>query len=244
MKCILLAAGYATRLYPLTRDLSKSLLRVGGKTILEHILAKIDEVHEVDEIIIVTNSRFAESFKEFIVGYRGKKPVHVLDDGTADNEHRLGAVADMAFAIEHGNMVDDVLVLAGDNLFDFSLQDFVRFSEVVCADCITAYEESDRSALQRTGVAVLGPDGQVVSFEEKPREPKSHNAVPPFYVYKKDTLPLILAYVEAGDNVDAPGQFIQWLVEQKPVYAFEFLGRRYDIGSIESYEEAKRIFGP
>jgi glucose-1-phosphate thymidylyltransferase len=243
MKCVLLAAGYATRLYPITKDMPKSLLRVGGKTILEYILAKIDEVHEIDEIILVTNSRFSERFREFVVGYRGKKPICVLDDGSSDNEHRLGAVADLVFAIGRKNIDDDVLVLAGDNLFDFSLAGFVRFFEAVNADCITSHVELDTSALRKTGVAELNAEGRVLSFEEKPREPKSNHAVPPFYLYRKDTLPLIRTYVASGENVDAPGQFVRWLAAKKPVYAFEFSGRRYDIGSIESYEEVKKIFG-
>lgn len=242
MKCVLLAAGYATRLYPLTLDTPKSLLKVGSTTILERILAKVNEVSAIDEIVLVSNARFADQFRTFLHEQGTEKLVCVLDDGTSDNEHRRGAVADLAFAIAERRLDNDILVLAGDNLFDFSLADFVEFFLEKNADCITAYIEHDLDALRRTGVAQMGSDSRVLAFEEKPREPKSHFAVPPFYAYKRETLPLMQTYVDAGAPADAPGQFIEWLVARKPVYAFQFVGRRYDIGTLESYERAQRIF--
>jgi len=165
----------------ITKDMPKSLLRVGRKTILVYPLQKSTS-HEIDEIILVTNSRFSERFREFVVGYRGKKPICVLDDGSSDNEHRLGAVADLVFAIGRKNIDDDVLVLAGDNLFDFSLAGFVRFFEAVNADCITSHVELDTSALRKTGVAELNAEGRVLSFEEKPRYPNPTMRYPPFYL--------------------------------------------------------------
>ena len=180
MKCVILAAGYATRLYPLTENLPKSLLIVAGKTILEHILAKVEKVSEVDEVLLVSNAKFARQFTDFLSKYKGKKPISVLDDGTWDNEHRLGAVADLALAIERAKIDDDVMVLAGDNLFDFSLKDFVFFFHSVQANCITTHYEESSEALNRTGVAELNPKSQVLSFEEKPIKPRSNNAVPPF----------------------------------------------------------------
>lgn len=242
MKCVLLAAGYATRLYPLTINMPKSLLLVGDKTILEHILAKVEEVPDVDEVILVTNSKFAEQFKIFVTAHSGMKPIVVIDDGTEDNDHRLGAIADLSLAVECARINDDILVLAGDNLFNFTLKDFVTYFHSVRTNCITTYEEKSLEALRTTGVIELSADNRVLSFEEKPHEPKANNAVPPFYLYTRETLPLIKRFLEAGENADAPGQFVHWLVREKTVYAFRFTGRRYDIGSLVSYEEAKRVF--
>ncbi|MHB8129174.1 MAG: nucleotidyltransferase family protein [Mobilitalea sp.] len=242
MKCVILAAGYATRLYPLTENLPKSLLMVAGKTILEHILAKVEEVAEVDEVLLVSNAKFAEKFNAYISGYKGRKPISVLNDGTWDNEHRLGAIADLALAIEQAKIDDDVLVLAGDNLFDFSLKGFASFFHIVQADCITTHYEESLEALKRTGVAELNSNAQVLSFEEKPIKPRSNNAVPPFYIYTKKTIELIQQFLDIGENADAPGQFVAWLVKKKAIYAYHFKGKRYDIGSVANYQEAKRIF--
>ena len=242
MKCVILAAGYATRLYPLTENLPKSLLIVAGKTILEHILIKVEEVPEIDEVLLVSNAKFAGQFNAFLSVYKGKKPILVLDDTTWDNEHRVGAIADLALAIEQAKIDDDIMVLAGDNLFDFSLNDFAAFFHDVQADCITMYYEENLKALQKTGVAEINLDDQVLSFEEKPIKPRSNNAVPPFYIYTKFTINLVQQFLKTGQNADAPGQFVAWLAKEKPVYAYKFKGKRYDIGSLASYEEAKHIF--
>lgn len=242
MKCVILAAGYATRLYPLTENLPKSLLIVAGKTILEHILVKVEEVPEIDEVFLVSNAKFVRQFNAFLSGYKGKKPISVLDDGTWDNEHRLGAVVDLGLAIEQKKIDDDVLVLAGDNLFNFSLRDFIAYFHMVNTDCITSNFEESIKVLQKTGVAELDTSGRVLSFEEKPKIPRSHNAVPPFYIYTKATIKKVQRFLRSGKNFDAPGQFIAWLVNLQPIYAYIFCGKRYDIGSIASYEEAMDFF--
>ncbi|MFZ2782532.1 MAG: nucleotidyltransferase family protein [Rectinemataceae bacterium] len=243
MKCVILAAGYATRMYPITENKPKSLLPVGGKTILERLLEKTSQVKEIDETILVSNARFAEQFEAFIKEIGQDNRISIINDGTWDNETRLGAIGDMELAIRQNNITEDLMVLAGDNLFDFSLVDFAAFFHSVNADCITAHREERLGALKKTGVAGLDVQGKVLSFEEKPAQPKSDFAVPPFYLYKKETFPLICSYVEEGNNLDAPGQFIGWLVDKKPVYAFRFAGKRYDIGSLDSYREAQRLFG-
>lgn len=243
MKCILLAAGYATRLYPLTQHRPKSLLDVAGKPILEHILLKIEEVSEIDEVILVSNGKFYEPFREWAGRYTGNKKIVVLNDGTFDNEHRLGAVADIQYAIEHEQIRDDILVMAGDNLFDFSLFDFVAYYHRVQADCITVHELSDRTALQRTGVVTVNEENVVIHFEEKPREPQSNLAVPPFYIYRKETLPFFQQYLTEGHNPDAPGYFIPYLLTKKAVHAYSFIGKRYDVGTMESYLEVQKVYG-
>ncbi|HCX96368.1 MAG TPA: nucleotidyltransferase family protein [Spirochaetaceae bacterium] len=243
MKCVILAAGYATRMYPLTKDLPKSLLVVADKTILEHILMKVEEVPEIDEIILVSNARFADQFEAYIKGIRQDTRICMINDGTWDNETRMGAIGDMNLAIRQKNITEDLMVLAGDNLFDFSLMDFAAYFHSVNADCITTHWEERLDALKKTGVAELDAQGKVLSFEEKPAFPKSNFAVPPFYIYNKETLPFISTYIEEGNSPDAPGQFVGWLVNKRPVYAFRFTGKRHDIGSLDSYREARRLFG-
>jgi len=242
MKCLLLMAGYATRLYPLTKDKPKSLLPVGGKTILERLIDKTDQVPQINEIILVSNARFAEQFESYIKKIGQENRITIINDGTWNNEARLGAIGDMDLAIREREINEDLMVLAGDNLFDFSLADFVAFQANVNTDCITVHSEECLVSLQKTGVAELDEDGRVLSFEEKPVKPKSNFAVPPFYLYKKKTLPLIHSYIKEGNNTDSPGQFIRWLVNENPVYAFRFSGMRYDIGSLVSYQEAQRLF--
>ena len=242
MKCILLVAGYATRLYPLTKDKPKSLLDVAGKTILEHILDKIARISIVDEVILVSNDRFANQFTEWVNGYSSNIPISVLNDGTTSNETRLGAIADLQLAIENCSINDDILVMAGDNLFDFELTDFIDFFLSINADCITVNKLDDIEALRRTGVVVLVQNRKVMSFDEKPEEPKSNLSVPPFYIYRAETLPLIKQYLEEGNNPDAPGNLIPWLINYRDIYAYEFQGKRYDVGTIESYEEIKKLF--
>lgn len=242
MKAVILAAGYATRLYPLTKDKPKSLLKVAGKTILEHILLKVAKADVVDQVYIVTNARFFEQFQRWVENYPYPLKIMVLNDGTTDNDHRLGAIADLQLVIETRELDDDLLVLAGDNLFDFELSDFVAFYQKRPFDMITAHELTDMGQLKRTGVVTVNADSQATSFEEKPKEPKSNLAVPPFYIYRRDTLPLIQEYLAEGQNPDAPGNFIPWLLTRKPVYVYRFQGQRYDIGTLESYQEVCRIF--
>lgn len=242
MKCVVLVAGYATRLYPLTRDLPKALLTIGKKTILDRILDKVERVGEIDEVILVSNHRFYDQFAAYCAGRAGPA-YRVLDDGSTDNESRLGAVADLAFAVRECSLDEDLLVLAGDNLFDFELTDFVSRFHATGTDCISAHRLEDLAELRRTGVVELGADSRVLSFQEKPAEPKSTWAVPPFYLYRRDTLPLLTEYLDAGENPDAPGNFIPYLIKHRPVHAFVFEGARYDIGTLESYREAQAVFG-
>jgi glucose-1-phosphate thymidylyltransferase len=243
MKCILLAAGYATRLYPLTKDKPKSLLKIGNKTILEYILDKIKLVDEVDEIYLVTNDRFYKIFIDWTAAYNYNKNIKVINDGTTENGNRLGAIGDLQFVVEKMCINEDILVMAGDNLFDFDLRDFTAFYKKTNHDCITTHELNDIEELKTTGVIEMNPDGSVKSFEEKPAKPKTNLAVPPFYIYTRQTVPLIKQYLEEGQNPDAPGNFIPWLVTKKPVYAFKFEGARYDVGTHESYELVNKIFG-
>lgn len=242
MKAVVLAAGYATRLYPLTKDRPKPLLEVAGKTILDHIVEKMEKVEEINEVIIVTNHKFTTHFEEWAREAAYTKKLTVVNDGTMTNETRLGAIGDIQFVLEQLKLEDDLMILAGDNLFDFELNDFVSYFRKIGTDCITAYLEENDAQLKRAGIVELGDNDKVVSFEEKPAEPKSFYCVPAFYLYEKDTLPLFKQYLEEGNDPDAPGHFVPFLLEKKDVHVYLFEGKRYDIGTVESYEKVKEIF--
>lgn len=242
MKAIILAAGYATRLYPLTENRPKPLLGVGGKPILQYLLEKIEPLDLVDEVIIATNDRFYDQFVDWMAGFVYSKKIIVLNDGTTANENRLGAIADLCFALEERQLDEDLLVLAGDNLFDFALTDFVAYYQKVRADCITAHQLDDLEELRKTGVIETNGEGRVLSFAEKPMDPRSNLAVPPFYIYRRETIPLLKEYLQAGENPDTPGNFIPWLLKRKKVYAFLFEGARYDIGTPASYRRVNELF--
>lgn len=242
MKGLVLAAGYATRLYPLTKNQPKPLLEVASKSILDYIVEKMDRVEAIDEIIIVTNDKFTRHFEEWAEQAEYSKKFTVVNDGTTTNENRLGAIGDIQFVIDSLQIEDDLMVLAGDNLFDFELTDFANYFEEVETDIITAYAEKDEAQRKRAGIVELDENSRVLSFEEKPEEPKSHFAVPAFYLYKKETLAEFQNYLDEGYNADAPGHFIPYLIEKKPVHAFQFEGQRYDIGTVESYERVQAIF--
>lgn len=211
-------------------------------SILEHIIKKIEKVDAVNHIYIVTNDRFYGLFSEWLKEYYSMKKIEVLNDGTDLNDNRLGAIADMQFVIDKKNINEDILVMAGDNLFDFELTDFYAFYCRVKTDCLTTHEVHDANEMRRTGIVELDQNQKVISFEEKPQNPKSNFAVPPFYIYTEETLTLIKKYLEEGNNPDAPGNFIPWLIQHKNIYAFKFEGNRYDIGTIESYREAQKVF--
>lgn len=242
MKAIILAAGYATRLYPLTKNRPKPLLEIGGKPILQYLLEKIEPLDLVDEVIIATNDRFYDQFVDWMAGFVYSKKIIVLNDGTTANENRLGAIADLCFALEERQLDEDLLVLAGDNLFDFALTDFVAYYQKVRADCITAHQLDDLEELRKTGVIETNGEGRVLSFAEKPMDPRSNLAVPPFYIYRRETIPLLKEYLQAGENPDTPGNFIPWLLKRKKVYAFLFEGARYDIGTPASYRRVNELF--
>ena len=249
MKCIVLAAGYATRLYPLTENFPKPLLEVKRKSILDWLLEDVKSTGMVDEAIIVSNHKFYNIFKDWTDkadNLSGAMKLTLLDDGSTDNDNRLGAVKDIAFAINKCQLIkecnedeknDGVLVLAGDNLLDFSIKGFLDFYKEKSATCIMRHFEPSLEKLQRTGVVEVNDYDKVISMEEKPAKPKSNWAVPPFYIYGKDDLPVIVNCVNDEEiNLDAPGGFIEWFCKKREVYAYEMPGKRYDIGNRESLE--------
>lgn len=243
MKNIVIAAGYATRLGELTRNFPKPLLQIGQSTILGRMLDDIDRIDDIDEHIIITNHRFAHMFEEWAAEQRYTKPVTVVDDGTSTNDTRLGAVCDLLFAMDKLDIDDDLLVVAADNILMFSFQEFVDFAKEKESSCIMCHEQPSIERLQRTGVVVLAEDYRVLNMEEKPLVPKSHWAVPPFYIYLKKDLGLVRHSVENGCGKDAPGNLAHYMVENTIMHAWPMSAGRFDIGSPDSYEEAKRLFG-
>lgn len=237
MKCLILAAGYATRLYPLTENFPKPLLKVKGKTILDHLIDDIDRSGAVDEYVVISNHKFACHFEEW--AKTKVQRITVIDDGTSSNETRLGAVRDIQFAIDQLALDDEMLVIAGDNLLDFSLTDFVAYAQRKGTSCIMRYYEPSEQKLTKCGVVEIDDDDRILSMEEKPTCPKSHWCCPPFYYYTRADAGLVKGGIEAGCGVDAPGSYIAWLCTKTVVHAMEMPGRRYDIGNLESYEKVQ-----
>jgi len=234
MKCIVLAAGYATRLYPLTENFPKPLLKVGEKTILDWLLDDIDNSGKVDGYAVVSNAKFAHHFEQWA---SGRSNVTVVNDGTSTNETRLGAVKDVQFAIEKLGIKDDVLVIAGDNVLDFSLRTFIDYAGEKGTSCIMRYYEADEQRLYKSGIVEVDSDDKVISMEEKPSCPKSHWCCPPFYYYTAKDTALFAEGIREGCGVDAPGSYAAWLATKTSVHAMEMPGSRYDIGSLDSYHK-------
>jgi len=240
MKCLILAAGYATRLYPLTENFPKPLLEVQGKTILDWLIDDIDTLGAIDEYIVISNHKFAHHFDAWASGKSQK--ITVVDDGTESNETRLGAVRDIQFAIDQLQLDDEMLVIAGDNLLDFSLTRFISYAKGKQTSCIMRYHEASEQRLTKCGVVEIDGQDKILSMEEKPAVPKSHWCCPPFYFYTREDAKLVKKGIESGCGVDAPGSYIAWLCTQTPVHAMEMPGKRYDIGNLESYERVQKEY--
>lgn len=243
MKNIVIAAGYATRLGELTKNFPKPLLKIGDSTILGRMLDDIDCIPEIDEHIIITNHKFAPVFEEWAGKQHYAKPVTIVDDGTETNETRLGAVCDLLFAIDTLQIDDDLLVVAADNLLFFSFQEFVDFAREKGTSCIMCHEQPSVEKLQRTGVVELDENKRVLGMEEKPQVPKSHWAVPPFYIYLKKDMGLVRHSVENGCGKDAPGNLAHYMVEHTVMHAWPMSAGRFDIGSLDTYYEAVEKYG-
>ena len=240
MKCLILAAGYATRLYPLTENFPKPLLEVKGKTILDWLIDDIDSSGLVDQYVVVSNHKFVCHFEKWAAGK--KENIAVLDDGTSTNETRLGAVKDIQFAIDELKLDDDLLIIAGDNVLDFSLTVFIQYALQKKTSCIMRYYEPKLERLKKSGVIVVEDDGLVINMQEKPEKPQSTWCCPPFYFIVKKDVPMVEKGIAAGCGTDAPGSFIAWLYKKVSVYAMKMLGKRYDIGTLESYEQIKQTY--
>lgn len=240
MKCVILAAGYATRLYPLTENFPKPLLKVGGKTILDWLVDDVDTAGKTDGYVVVTNHKFAPHFEAW--AQTKKQAVTVVDDGTSTNETRLGAVCDLQCAIDRLGLDEELLVMAGDNLLDFSLSRFLRYAEKKQSVCVMRFHQPDPRRLQKSGVLSVDATDRITRMVEKPQHPESHWVCPPFYYYTREAAALVKEGIAGGCGTDAPGSFVAWLSARMPVYAMLMPGKRYDIGSLETYGQVCREY--
>lgn len=242
MKAIALCAGFATRLYPLTRDRAKPLLPVAGRPILSHLVDRLRETGRFDELVVVSNHRFAAQFEAWAAELRerpGELALRILDDGAVSNETRLGALGDLAFAVERISPSDPLLVAAGDNLLRLSLADLLADYDAAPRSLVLVHEESDAARLRRTGVVELGEGGRILRVWEKPQQPPTRLCSAPFYLLRAEALDLLPAFRAACPAADAPGHFLSYLVERRPVYAHQMRGERLDLGDLESYRRAE-----
>ncbi|MCR5240514.1 MAG: nucleotidyltransferase family protein, partial [Prevotella sp.] len=234
-----------------TKNFPKPLLKIGDNTILGRMFDDIDSIPEIDEHIIITNHKFAHIFEDWAEKRsldcarddKKGKPITIVDDGTETNDTRLGAVCDLLFAMEKLGIDDDMLVVAADNLLFFSFKEFVDFAKEKGTSCIMCHEQPSLEKLQRTGVVELDADNRVLGMEEKPERPKSHWAVPPFYIYRKENLDLVRHSVENGCGKDAPGNLAHYMVEHTTMHAWPMSAGRFDIGSLDTYYEAVEKYG-
>lgn len=240
MKCLILAAGYATRLYPLTENFPKPLLKVRDKTILDWLVDDLDTAGVVDTYVVISNHRYACHFE----AWAKTKPqqIIVVDDGTETNETRLGAVKDIQFAIEQLRLDDDMLVIAGDNVLDFSLTRFLDYARGKRTSCIMRYYEEDHARLLKSGVVTVDSTDRVLAMTEKSSAPATNWCCPPFYFYTRQDAGKVCQGIAAGCGTDAPGSYIAWLCQQTAVHAMQMPGRRYDIGNLQSYEQVQKEY--
>ena len=241
---IILAAGYATRLYPLTLTYPKPLLKIAGKPIIEHLLDRLAPIRNLGKINIIINEKFADKFEEWLDGYDEikKSKIELINDGSVDETDKLGAIGDLHLAIKMKGIANDIIVVAGDNLFDVSLEKFGDYCGKKNSPVLGVYDVGNLEAIKRFSSITIGKDRRIKYFEEKPANPKSTLTGIALYHYPKSTLPLIDQYVTEGNNPDQPGRLVQWLYTRKPFYTWKVPGIWYDIGSKETLEEANRVF--
>ena len=247
MKGIILAAGYATRLYPLTKDRPKALLPVAGRPILDYIADEMDTIEALDQIIIISNHLFAGQFQAWADDRNARKqghPVVVLDDNSTDDNNKLGAIGDIQFVVDQLEIDDELLVIAGDNLFTYRLRDAWQAYAANGQDMILAKKMPPEEDLRRYAIATVNTDGIVTDLVEKPAHPKSDLAVFATYFYQHSTVPMIRDYLKEGNSPDAPGNFPAWLYTRKPVRVYLFDGICIDIGTPESYADVMTTFPP
>lgn len=242
MKAILLVAGYATRLYPLTKNMPKALLDIGGKAILTYIYEEIETLNAVDEVYVVTNHKFYDHFLKWSKEIKSSKKITVIDDGTTNENNRRGAIGDIKYTIDEKKINDDIIVIAGDNFFTYKLRDMYDYYNTIKDDCVCVKQIDNVEELKAFAVANIDENNQIIQLEEKPQIPKTNIAVFATYIYKKSTINLFTEYLQQGNKPDAPGYFVEWLYRKKPVYTYEFKGECYDIGTAESYERVKNLY--
>jgi len=244
LKAIVLAAGYATRLYPLTLNQPKHLLEVGGRPILERLLEQLAEIELLEHVYVVTNAKFAARFREFAGSWEGRFELTVVDDGTTSDHDKLGAIGDLDLVIRQELVDDDLIVAAGDSIVgEGGLDDFARLGLDKNAAAIAVLDVGDLEAIKRYSAVTTNADGRITGFEEKPAEPQTTLAGIALYFYPRSVLPLIGRYLAEGNNPDQPGRLAEWLYTRTPFFVWPIPGKWYDIGTPETLEQADREFG-
>jgi glucose-1-phosphate thymidylyltransferase len=245
MNVLILAAGYATRLYPLTLKKAKPLLEIAGKPMLEWVLDNLAPVSGLETIYVVTNDKFASDFQAWAKRYQDRHPnfqIKVVNDGTTSDDNKLGAIGDINLVLTRENLQQsDLIVIGGDNLFSEPLTKFVDYARQSEAT-VGVYDIGDLAAMKKYGAVTVDADGVITHFEEKPEEPNTTLVAIALYYYSRNVLPLFTTYLAAGNNPDQPGRFLQWLYPRQPVKTFQITGKWLDIGSKETLEEANQIF--
>ncbi len=241
MKAIILAAGYATRLYPLTLNKPKPLLPVAGKPIIEYILEKLALIEEIDKIYVVTNQKFITHFERWKEKFKISKEIKVLNDNTLSDEDKLGAIGDLKFVIEKEKLNDDLFVVGGDNLFQFDLLKFIDFFKKK-GTVVALRDVKDKELAKKYGIVKLDTDSRIINFQEKPVAPTTTLAAICMYLFSQAELKQVKEYLKEGNNPDAPGYYIQWLHKKTAVYGFIFSEKWYDIGDLTQYKQANSSF--
>jgi len=242
MKAIILAAGYAQRLHPLTENKSKALLSLAGEPIISHIVKDLHKINDIDEIFVVTNDKFYNDF----AAWKEKEQFHnveIINDTTTDENNKLGAIGDIDFVIRQKSIDDDLFIVAGDSFFTFELRDFYEFYLEVSSDCVCVAELEDMELLRRFATAITNEHGIITELVEKDPEPKSNLGVYAIYIYQKETVRKFRDYLSTENSHDAPGYFLQWLYDKKDVYVYKIDGEILDIGTLDSYKDAQERFG-
>jgi len=246
MKVLILAAGYATRLYPLTLACPKPLLDVAGKPMIEHVLDNLASIPAIDRVYVVTNAKFAGQFQNWADHYRATKSklnFTIVNDGSTDDSNKLGAIGDLHLVLSREKFDDDLIVVAGDNLFSKSVEPFGEFCRSRNAPVLAVYDVGNLEEIKKYNSISMDPDGRITFFEEKPRQPQSTVTGVALYYYPRTSLPLIEQYMAEGNNPDQPGRLVQWMYQRTPFFTWPVPGLWFDIGSKESLDEANRIFG-
>lgn len=243
MNVVFLCAGYGTRLYPLTQHKPKALLPIAGEPLLNHLIRKLEPISALEKIVLVSNGRFHASFCEWQRTLGGKRKVSVINDGTLDPEHRLGAIKDLKLTLDFLGAKQDLLVLAGDNLSDASLVPFVSFSESKRPGCsVGVYDVRDLEQAKRFGLIKMDSSSKITAFFEKPNDPPATLASMGIYYFSTQSFSHLDRFLAGGQNHDAPGYYVGWLSKEMDCFAFPFSGKWFDIGDSNSYQEADRYF--
>jgi glucose-1-phosphate thymidylyltransferase len=246
MKLIILAAGYATRLYPLTLNQPKPLLPVAGKPMIEHVVDHVASIRDIDHAYVVTNAKFVTHFENWAKSYtRPNLPFGftIVNDGSTDDSNKLGAIGDLHLVLTSHEVNDDIIVIGGDNLFSNDLDEFGAYCKQKNAPVTGVYDVGDLEAIKKYNAIEIDEDNRITYFEEKPKNPKSTLTGIALYFYPQVTLALIHQYIEEGNNPDQPGRLVQWMYPRVPYHVWKVPGLWYDVGSIETLEEANRVFG-